>query len=76
MTWAVFASLVLKEGLVIAIELAKLWREKTSPTDVEWDALLAKGQQYARQKMLETLTKNGIDPNSPQGQALLALTPA
>lgn len=47
----------------------------TVPTQADWDALIAKCSTTARQQMLVTLTSNGIDPASPQGLALLALTP-
>jgi len=45
-------------------------------TQADWDTLLSLGKQNARSQMLLALAQNGIDPASPQGVALLALTPA
>ena len=74
MDWATFASLALKEGLPVAVQIAQWWNTKTVPTDAQWAELLAKGGQMARQRMVLALVQGGIDPTSPQGQALLALT--
>ena len=74
MDWATFASLALKEGLPVAVQIAQWWNTKTVPTDAQWAELLAKGGQMARQRMVLALVQGGIDPNSDQGKALLALT--
>lgn len=46
-----------------------------NPTQEQWQALLAATQSTARQQMLAALVRAGIDPNSDQGKAMLALTP-
>ena len=73
MDWETVAELILKEGLPVGIQIAQWWQAKTIPTDAMWADLLTKGQQMAKQRMLLALTQNGVDPASPQGQALLAL---
>lgn len=54
----------------------KIFSSTTAPTQADWDALLASTQVTARQQMLDVLKDHGIDPASPQGQALVNLTPA
>lgn len=73
MSGAAIAQLILTYGLPFA---QKLWQLATQPavTQADWDALTALASQSARSKMMDSLTKAGIDPASPQGQALLALT--
>jgi len=75
MTGAAIAQLIITYGVPFA---QKVWQMATAPTvtQADWDALNALSNQSARTKMLDALTKAGIDPASPQGQALLALTPA
>lgn len=75
MDWATFAAVLIREGLQVAVMIAQLWSDKTNPTPEQWAALLALGRQSARQQMLLALAQNGIDPASPQGVALLSLTP-
>ena len=50
--------------------------QTTAPTQADWDLLIASCTITARQQMTATLKNQGIDPASPQGVALLALTPA
>lgn len=68
------AQLIITYGLPFA---QKVWQMAAAPsvTQADWDALNALASQSARSKMLDALTKAGVDPASPQGQALLALTP-
>lgn len=68
-------SLIISQGIPVAMKLWQIWESKLQITQADWDNLLASGRVFARQKMLEALVRNGIDPNSPQGIALLALTP-
>lgn len=75
MEWATIAMLMVKEGLEVGIQVAQWWQAGAKPTPEEWAALSAKGQQFARQRMLLALAESGVDPASPKGQALLALTP-
>lgn len=72
---ATIISLILTQGIPVAEKLWQLWSSKTTVTQADWDALQALGKQSARSQMLLALAQNGIDPTSPQGQALLALTP-
>lgn len=67
---------VLPYGVQAVTQLIKIFSSSTAPTQADWDALVALTQTTARQQMLATLQKHGIDPASPQGVALLALTPA
>lgn len=75
MEWATIAALILKEGLPVAMQIAQWWSNNAKPTDAEWAALAAKGAQFARQRMALALVQNGVDPTSPEGKALLDLTP-
>lgn len=72
-------ALILQYGLQYGIPaiaaIVKLF-QTTNPTDADWAALIASCSITARQQMLAALQKAGIDPASPQGVALLALTPA
>lgn len=75
MDWATIITLIISQGIPVAQKLWELWSKNAPPTQADWDALLALGKTSARQRMLEALARNGIDPASPQGIALLALTP-
>jgi len=73
MSGAAIAQLILTYGLPFA---QKVWQLATAPavTQADWDALNALASQTARSKMLDALAKAGVDPASPQGIAMLALT--
>lgn len=75
MDWGTIVSLVISQGIPVAQKLWELWSKGGNPTADDWNALAALGKQNARSNMLLALARNGIDPASPQGQALLALTP-
>jgi hypothetical protein len=62
-------------GAQAIAQLIAMFSKSTPPSDADWQALMALTSKTARQQMLEVLAAHGIDPNSPQGQALLALTP-
>ena len=68
-------SLIISNGIPVAKQLWDIWSRGTPMTAADWDALLLLGKQNARSQMLLALAKAGIDPASPQGIALLALTP-
>ncbi len=68
--------LITKYGVPAAKTLWTMFSQTGGPTAADWTALEASCATTARQQMLATLAAHGIDPNSPQGQALLALTPA
>ena len=72
---ATIISLIISQGIPVAEKLWALWASKATVTQADWDALKELGKQTARSNMLQALARNGIDPASPQGQALLALTP-
>lgn len=63
------APLVEKIGLPMVLNLFAIFNK---PED--WVGLLKLTSITGRQQMLDTLAAHGIDPNSPAGQAFLALT--
>jgi hypothetical protein len=67
--------LIVKYGVPAAKTLWTMFSQSGGPTAADWDALEKQTAITARQQMLVTLSAHGIDPASPQGQALLALTP-
>ena len=73
MDWATIISLIISQGIPVAEKLWQLWASKATPTQADWDALKVLGTQNAKYQMTLVLVQNGIDPASPQGQALLAL---
>ena len=76
MTWDVIAGLIINYGLPFAEKMVALWSNKAPVTTTEWDALKALAGNNARTQMLAALARAGIDPNSPQGVALLSQVPA
>lgn len=64
-----------KYGPAAVSALIGIFTSKNAPTQAQWDTLDAATQVTARQQMLSVLQAHGIDPASPQGVALLALTP-
>jgi len=68
--------MIVKYGVPAVEQIFKMFNNQTGPTQADWDSLKQLTQTTARQQMLATLAAHGIDPNSPQGQAFLALTPA
>lgn len=72
---ATIISLIISQGLPVAQKLWQLWESKTAVTQDDWNVLIALGKQNARSQMMLALAQAGIDPTSPQGVALLALTP-
>jgi hypothetical protein len=73
MTWAVLIPIILQYGLPVAEKLFQLFTTNSAPTAADWDALKALGTATRKQDMTASLIRNGIDPTSAQGQALLAL---
>jgi hypothetical protein len=49
------------------------WETQGSVSSVEWAALTASLSQSAQDRMKAALATAGIDPNSAQGQSMLAL---
>ena len=68
--------LITKYGVPAAQLIWTMFTQTGGPTSADWDALKVQTTTTARKQMLEVLAAHGIDPNSPQGQAFLALTPA
>lgn len=54
--------------------LISKWETNGAVTSAEWATLTTSLNQTALQRMTAQLTAAGIDPNSAQGQAMLALT--
>jgi hypothetical protein len=73
MTWVALIPIILQYGLPVAEKLFQLWSTNAAPTQADWDALKVLGTATRKQDMTNALIRNGIDPTSPQGQALLAL---
>lgn len=77
MTWAAIIPLIAQYGLPFVTKLIDKWTNNPNgaPTAAEWQELVTLSQQTAKTQMLAALSRAGIDPNSPQGQALLAEVP-
>jgi hypothetical protein len=73
MSWAILLPLIAQYGLPVAQKLWELWSSNGAPTAADWDSLKALGTATRKQDMTAALIRNGVDPASPQGQALLAL---
>lgn len=73
MTWIALIPIILQYGLPVAEKLFQLWSANGTPTQADWDALKALGLATRKQDMMLALVRNGVDPTSTQGQALLAL---
>lgn len=70
-----FAALLDEFGplaITLVDELIATIEKKGTVTSEEWDAIRAKGDNTAVDRMLAVLKQQGIDPNSDQGKALLA----
>lgn len=73
MTWVALIPIILQYGLPVAEKLWTLWSSNAAPTAADWEALKALGLATRKQDITNALIRNGIDPTSPQGVALLAL---
>jgi hypothetical protein len=70
-----FAALLAQFGptaITLIDELIATIEKKGTVTSEEWDAIQAKGNDTARDRMLKVLQTHGIDPESDQGKAFLA----
>ena len=72
---AILVPLLLQYGLPFVEKIIALWTAKADVTQADWDSLKTLAQNNARTQMLAALARAGIDPNSAQGQALLAQVP-
>ena len=73
MNWLLLAQLIAQYGIPVAEKLWSLWTTGSVPTQADWDNLKQMASVNAKAQMTAALVRNGVDPNSPQGQALLAL---
>ena len=73
MPWPLIIQLIAQYGLPLAEQLWAKWSSNAAPTQADWDQLKALASQNAKAQMMAALVRNGVDPNSAQGQALLAL---
>ena len=73
MSWAALIPVIVQYGVPVAEQLWKLITAGGAPTQADWDTLKKLATQNATSQMLVVLEQNGIDPNSPQGKAFLAL---
>ena len=73
MNWIALLPVIIQYGFPVAEKLWALWTSGATPTQADWDALKALGLSTRKQDMMASMVRNGIDPLSPQGQALLAL---
>lgn len=74
MTWEILVPIIVKYGLPLAEKLWQKWTSGAVPTQADWDELKALANQMSQDRMTAALIRAGIDPNSDQGKALLALT--
>lgn len=72
MSWEILAMLILKEGVPLAISLAKKWGTKTAPTDADYDEILAISRQTAEDRFKAQLISLGIPIDSEKAKELLA----
>lgn len=73
MPWPLIIQLIAQYGLPLAEQLWQKWGSTGPATQAEWDQLKALAAQNAKAQMMAALVRNGVDPNSAQGQQLLAL---
>lgn len=74
-TLTMLVPLLVQYGVPAVEQIYKMFTQPNGPTQADWDALKTLTSTTARQQMLATLAAHNIDPASPQGVALLALTP-
>lgn len=73
MSWELLAMLIIKEGVPLAITLAKKWGTKTVPTDADYDEILAISRQTAQDRMKAQLVSLGVPLDSDKAKELLDL---
>jgi hypothetical protein len=74
MTWIALIPLISQFGLPFAEQLWTLVQSNAAPTAADWAALKALTATTSEDEMMKVLLAHNIDPNSPAGVALLALT--
>lgn len=73
MSWEALIPVIIAQGLPVAEKLWALWTTGSVPTQADWDALKALALNTRKADMMASLIRNGVDPASPKGLALLAL---
>jgi len=73
MGWEALVPLIVQYGLPLAEQLWQKWSSGNPPTQADWDSLKALALQTRRTQMSDALVRNGVDPTSDKGKALLAL---
>jgi hypothetical protein len=63
----------LKYGPEVLAHLVEIFSKPGGPTADDWTVLIQKCQTTGRMQMLDLFAAHGIDPNSDQGKAFLAL---
>jgi hypothetical protein len=76
MTFAALLNAFGPLAVTLVDELIATIEKKGSVSAEEWQAILAKGKDSAKDRMLAVLKLLGIDPESDKGKALLAAAPA
>ncbi len=74
MGWAEIAKLIIAIGLPAAESIWQKWASGKDPVQADFDALKALTSKRSKDEMLAVLKDQGIDPESAQGKAFLALT--
>lgn len=74
MNWAILIPIIIQYGLPFAEKLVEKWSSGGAPSLTDIQELKALASKNAKDILLARLVAAGIDPASPQAQALLALT--
>lgn len=72
MSWELLVILIIKEGVPLAISLAKKWGTKTAPTDADYDEILSISRQTAEDRMKAQLVSLGVSLDSDKAKEILA----
>lgn len=72
-TWAVAAELLLRYGPEIASMIVSKAHAGAVVTPEEWAPVMALASKTPQSQLNDALARNGIDANSPEAQALLAM---
>lgn len=73
MGWETLIPLMVTYGVPFAQSVWEKASKGTPPTAADWEALNKLALQNRQTQMSDALARNGIDPNSEKGKALLAL---
>ena len=73
MSWETIAQLVILYGIPLTDKLITKWSSNEPPTVEAWNELKILANQSAKDRAINVLIKNRIDPTSEQGKELLAL---